>query len=109
MNYERLRRCIFIIAALALFLVTVLPSNVVNAGMADSLPSVVSVSAKMPCRDCNTNAMKASTTTCAQISCIGFAVIAESDLLVGAKQRTFFQPVAVQPNEISLAPSTPPI
>ena len=99
------------VAALALFLVTVLPNNVVSATMADPLSTVVSVSAKMSCSDCNTNInmMKADTSSCTQISCIGFAVIAESDLLAGTKQRTFFRSVAEQPNEISLAPSTPPI
>ncbi len=109
MSFAKLRRCIFIIAALALFLVTVLPNNVVSAAMLDSTPAAVAMAAKMPCPNCNTNAMKASAPMCAQITCIGFAVITESDLLAGTKQRVFFQSVVLQPNEISLALSTPPI
>ena len=109
MDFERLRRCIFMVAALALFIVTVLPHNIVSAGMADPLSSVVSVSAKMPCPDCNTNMMKASTTSCAQITCIGFAIIAESDLILGIPRGTFFQITAMQPDEVYLAPATPPI
>ena len=109
MDFERLRRCIFMVAALALFLVTVLPNNVVSAGMADEHPAAVTVSAKMPCPDCNTNMMKASTTSCAQITCIGFAIIAESDLILGMPRGTFFQITAMQPDEVYLAPATPPI
>ena len=97
------------VAALALFLVTVLPNNVVSTGMADEHPAAVTVSAKMPCPDCNTNMMKASTTACTQITCIGFAIIAESDLFLSMPRGTFFETTAMQPDEVFLAPATPPI
>ena len=109
MDFERLRRCVFMVAALALFLVTVLPNNVASTAMADEHPAAVTVSAKMPCPDCNTSMMKASSTACAQITCIGFAIIAENDFVLDISRGIFFQTAAMQPDEVFLAPATPPI
>ena len=109
MKFERLRRSIFMIAAIALFFVTVLPNNIVSAGMADEQAAVATVSAKMPCPDCNNNMIKASITACAQMTCIGFAIIAEDDFVFSMTRGTFFQTAALQPDEIHFAPATPPI
>ena len=97
------------VAALALFLATVLPGNMVSAGMADQQPAVAAVSAKMSCPDCNTNMIKASTTACAPMTCIGFAIIAEGELIFNMTRETFVQMAALQPDEVHFAPATPPI
>jgi len=109
MALEKIRRFACFIAALALLLMTVLPDIGVNASMPDVDSSEMSVSNGMMCPDCPTNAMKAGSTSCTQGSCIGLAMFAESDPLYGSNHQTFFQSVTVRPDEIALAPPTPPI
>ena len=109
MALEKIRRFVFSFAALALLLVTVLPDISVNASMPDMDSSGMSVSNGMMCPDCPTNTMKAGSTSCTQVSCIGLAVIVEIDTLEGSNHQTFFSSATVRPDEISLAPPTPPI
>ena len=109
MALEEIRRFVFVIAALALLLVTILPDIGVDAGMPDMDSGVISVSNGMMCPDCPTNMMKAGSASCAQVSCVGLAVIAETALLLGSHSQTFFQSTTVRPDEIALAPPTPPI
>ena len=109
MALEKIRRFVFVIAAVALFLVTVLPGFGVNVSMANMAPSATTVSNGMMCPDCPTNTMKAGPTSCTQGSCIGLAVISESGPLIGSNHQTFFQSATVRPGEIALAPPTPPI
>jgi hypothetical protein len=109
MAVEKIRHFVFIIAAVALFLATVLPSFGVNASMPDMDSSVVSVSNGMMCPDCPTNTMKAGSTSCAQVSCVGLALIAETASFFGSYPQTFFQLATIRPDEIALAPPTPPI
>lgn len=109
MALEKIRRFVCFTAALALLLVMVLPDIGVNAGMPDMDSSGISVSNSMMCPDCPTNMMKAGSTSCAQVSCVGLAAIAESDPLSGSNHQTFFQSATVRPDELSLAPPTPPI
>ena len=109
MALEKIRRFACFIAALALLLVTVLPDIGVNAGMPDMDSSVISASDGMMCPDCPTNMVKAGSTSCTQGSCIGLAVIAKTDTLEDSKHQSFFPSAAVRPDEITLAPPTPPI
>jgi hypothetical protein len=109
MRFETLRRCIFIIAALALLFVTVLPNNIAGTSMADMGSSATTVSTKMPCPDCNAGMMKSGTSGCDQMTCIGFAVIADGGSFAGILQRDFSQRDTLHLTEISLAPTTPPI
>jgi hypothetical protein len=109
MSFETLRRCIFVIAAFALLFVTVLPNNIVSTGMADMGSSATTLSAKMPCPDCNAGIVKSATSACEQMTCIGFAVIADGDSFTGILQRDFSQLDTLHLTEISLAPTTPPI
>lgn len=109
MALEKIRRFVFFIAALALLLVAVLPDIDVNASPPDIDSSVMSVSNGMMCPDCPTNTMKAGSISCTQGSCIGLIVIAEADPLLGSNHQSFFQLVTVRPDEIALAPPTPPI
>jgi hypothetical protein len=109
MRFETLRRFIFIIAAFALLFVTVLPNNIVSTGMADMGSSATTLSAKMPCPDCKDGMMKSGTSGCEQMTCIGFAVIADGGSFTGTLQRDFSQRDTLHLAEISLAPATPPI
>ena len=109
MALERIRRFVFVIAALALLLVSVMPGIGANVSMPDMDSSVMSVSNGMMCPDCPTNMMKAGSASCAQVSCVGLAVIAETASLLGSYTQTFFQLATVRPDEVALAPPTPPI
>ena len=109
MSFEKLRRCIFIIAALALLFVTVLPNNIVSTGMADIGSSASALSAKMPCPDCSAGIMKSGTYSCDQMTCIGFAVIAEGGSFAGTLQKDFSHLDTLHLTEIPWAPATPPI
>ncbi len=109
MATEKIRHFVFFIAALALLLVTALQDIGINASMADMDSSGMSVSNGMMCPDCPTNTMKAGSTNCAQVSCVGLAVIAETASLFGSYPQTFFLSATVRPDEFSLAPPTPPI
>ena len=108
MSLEKLRRFVFVIAAVAVFLATVLPNIGASTGMAGPHPNAIAVSGNMACPYCDT--IKITTANCAQISCIGFAVIAESDLPSGVMLHPIYA-LATEgwPDEFSLAPSTPPI
>ena len=109
MGLEKIRHFVFFIAALALLLVTVLPDIGVNVSMPDMDSNGTSVSNGMMCPDCPTKTMKAGSVSCAQVPCVGLAVIAETVSLFGTYPQRFFQLAAVRPDEIALAPPTPPI
>lgn len=109
MALEKIRRFACFMAALAFFLVTVLSDIGVNAGMPDMDSNAMSATSSMMCPDCPTKTMKAGSNSCTQGSCIGLAVIGESDSLPGSNHQTFFQSPTVRPDEIALAPPTPPI
>ena len=109
MALEKIRRFVFFIAALALLLVTVLPDIGANLSMPDMDSGVMSISNGMMCPGCPTNTVKAGSNSCAQVSCVGLAVIAETASLLGSYPQTFFQSATVRPDEIALAPPTPPI
>jgi hypothetical protein len=106
---KALRHSIFIIAALALLFVTVLPNNIVSTSMADMGSSATTLSTEMPCPDCNAGIMKSGTSSCEQITCIGFAVIADGGSFNGILQRDFSHLDTLHITEISLAPTSPPI
>ena len=108
MSLGNLRRFVFVIAAVAVLLATVLPNVGASAGTAGQHPNAIAVSGSMACPYCDT--IKISTTNCAQISCIGFAVIAESDLPALVMSHPIYALATTGwPDEFSLAPSTPPI
>ena len=108
MSLEKLRRFVFVIAAVAVFLATVLPNIGVSTVMAGPHPGAIIVSGNMTCPHCV--AVMISTAGCAQISCVGVAVIAESDLPAGVILLPVYAlATAGWPDELSLAPSTPPI
>ena len=109
MALEKIRRIVFIVAAAILFFATVLPNLSVNAGMADMSPGMSAVSNSMTCADCAMDTMKFGSSSCAQGSCIGLAVIAETDVNLGSSHQVYFQLATIPPDELSFAPPTPPI
>ena len=109
MALEKIRRIVFIVAAVVLFFATVLPNISVNAGMADVGPGITAVSNSMKCADCAMDTMKFGSASCAQGSCIGLAVIAETDVNLDSSHQIFFQLATIRPDELSFAPPTPPI
>jgi hypothetical protein len=109
MAFEKIRRFVFIAAAVALFLATVQPNIGMTASMPDMGSSVVSASDSMMCPDCPTKTVKFGSPSCVQGMCIGLAVIATNDLPFAADHQRFLQLATVPPDEIALAPPTPPI
>ena len=92
-----------------MLLVAVLPGIGVNSSMPDMDSSLKSVSNGMVCPDCPANSMKAGSSSCAQASCVGFAVITETASFFGSYPQAYFQLATVRPDEIALALPTPPI
>lgn len=109
MALEKIRRIVFIVAAVVLFFATVLPNMGVNVGMADMSSGITAVSNSMTCADCTMDTMKFGSASCAQGSCIGLAVIAEPNLNLGPSHKIFFRLATIRPDELSFAPPTPPI
>ena len=106
MALEKIRRIVFIVAAVVLFFATVLPNIGVNVGMADMSPGITAVSNSMACADCAMDTMKFGSASCAQGSCIGLAV---TDLNLDSSHQIFFRLATIRPDELSFAPPTPPI
>ncbi len=109
MALEKIRRFVFVIAAVVLFLSTVLPNIGVNVSMADMIPGAISVSNSMACPSCATDMMKFGSGNCLPGSCIGFAVIAQTDPLIGSNHQAFFELTTIRPEELTVPPPTPPI
>lgn len=106
MAFTRLRRLIFVVAAMALMLVAVLPLRIVSANMADMDPAV---SSEMQCPDCFNKMTKGGTAPCAQVFCISVAISGDRGFTFGLKRETFFETAALGPDEVDFAPATPPI
>lgn len=109
MPLEKMRRFVFMIAAAALFLATVLPSMNVGTNMAGSAPTVtMAAMAGMDCADCD--ASHDNMVGCMQAICIGFAVMTDSgNFDVSITRPAYAIAAAVLPDDFKSAPSTPPI
>jgi hypothetical protein len=109
MTFEKIRRFVFAVAAIALFLATVLPNIGMTVSMPDMGSNVISPSSSMMCPDCPTKTVKFGSPSCVQGMCIGLALIATNDLPFATNHQKFLQLAIVPPDEIALAPPTPPI
>jgi hypothetical protein len=109
MALKKMRRFVFIIAAVALFLATVMPSVDVSANMAGSAPTVTMAAMDgMDCPDCDTS--RDNMVGCMQAICIGFAVMADGEYFDVSAARPAYAIAAVAwPDDFKSAPSTPPI
>lgn len=109
MALEKIRRFVCAISAVAFLLATVLPQIGVDASMADIGPGMSAVPSGMTCAGCAIDLVKYGPASCAQSSCVGLAVIAETDPLLGSNHQTFFPLATIRPDELSFVPPTPPI
>jgi hypothetical protein len=109
MALEKMRRFVFVIAAVALFLATVMPGIGVNADMAASAPTVAMAAMDgMDCPDCDTS--PDNLVGCTQAICIGFAVMADGGYFdVPAPRPAYAIAAVARPDDLKSAPSTPPI
>ena len=106
MVLEKLRHFAFTVAASIFLLSTMLP-NIGIMGMTDMSSGTPAVTGTM-CPHCDSNMMKLGA-GCAQVSCIGFAVIDKPATLVGSNHQTFPLLAVIPPNEVPWVPPTPPI
>ena len=97
------------IAAIALFLATVLPSMDVSANVATSTPTVTMAATDgMDCPGCDTS--RNTMVGCMQAICVGFAVITDGEYFGAPATRPAYAIAAVAwPDDFKSAPSTPPI
>ena len=104
-----MRRFVFIIAAVALFLATVMPSVDVSANMAASAPTVTMAAMDgMDCPACD--ASRDNMVGCMQAICIGLAVISNSEYFnVPATRPAYAVATVAWPDDFKSAPSAPPI
>lgn len=104
-----MRRFVLVLAAVALFLATVMPGMDVSANMAGSAPTVTMAATDgmdCPDRDTSRNAMVG----CVQAICMGFAVITDDECFeVSATRPVYAMAAAPWPDDFKSAPSTPPI
>lgn len=109
MALEKMRRFVFAVAAVALFLATVLPSMDISDSVAGSAPTVnMAAMDDMDCPDCD--ASWDNMVGCMQGICIGFAVIADGGSFDTSTTRPAYAIAAVAwPEDFETAPSTPPI
>ena len=109
MALEKLRRFVFMIAAVALFLATVMPSMDVSANAAAFAPAVtMAATDDMDCPDRDTS--RDNMIGCMQAICIGFAVITDGEYFDTSATRPAYAIAAVAwPDDFKSAPSTPPI
>lgn len=109
MSLEKLRRLVFVVVAVALFLATVMPSFGVSVGMADSPYTAAAASMDgMICPDCDTS--PDSMAGCTQATCIGSAVMTDDGYFSVLAMRPAYAFAAVAwPDDFISAPSTPPI
>ena len=109
MALEKMRRFVFVFAAVALFLATVLPSFDISASMADSPHAAIATSMDgMSCSDCDTSQDKMA--GCMQATCIGSAVTADDNCFeVLAVHPSYAIAAVARPDDFTSAPPTPPI
>jgi hypothetical protein len=109
MALEKMRRFVFIVAAVALFLATVMPSMGVSAKVASSAPTMTMAGMNgINCRGCDTS--RDNMVGCMQALCIGFAVIADGEHLdVSVTRPAYIIAAVARPDDVKSAPSTPPI
>lgn len=109
MILERIRRFVFTVAAVALFLATVMPSMNVSVSMVSSAHMMTMAATDgMKCPDCDTS--RDNMVGCMQATCIGFAVIADGEYFGVSATRPAYAIAAVAwPDDFKSAPSTPPI
>lgn len=109
MALEKIRRFVFALAAVAVFLATVLPGIGVSASMAGSPDTAVSAAMDgMNCPDCATS--QEGMAGCTQATCIGSAVMTEfDDFDVLAMRPHYVIAMVTWPDDFSSGPSTPPI
>jgi hypothetical protein len=109
MALDKMRRFVFALAAVALFLTTVMPGMDINVNAADSSPKMIMAAMDgMNCPDCDTSQDKMA--GCMQATCIGFAVVTEGGYFEATPARSVFAIAAVVwPDDFKSAPSTPPI
>src|SRR5215211_7692378 len=101
MILEKLRHFVFVVAASIFLLSTMLP-NVGAMSMADMSSGTTAVT-ETKCPHCDSNMMKLGA-GCAQVSCIGFAVVDQPLMLLGSNHQTFPLPAVIPPDEVSWAP-----
>jgi len=109
MALGKIRRFVFVLAAVAVFLATVLPGIGVSARMADSPDTAVSAAMDgMNCPDRAT--LQDGMAGCTQATCIGSAVMTDfDDFDVLAMRADYVIAVVTWPDDFIPAPSTPPI
>lgn len=103
-------RCfMFVLAAVALFLATVMPTMDVSANTTGSAPTMTMAAMDgMNCPDCDTSGD--NMVGCMQAICIGFAVITDGGYFDVSATRPVYAIVAVAlPDDFKSTPSTPPI
>ena len=104
-----MRRFVFALAAVALFLATALPGMDANANRASSTPMVTMAAMDgMDCPDCDTS--WDNMVGCMQAMCIGFAVITDGGSFeLSTKSPAYAIAALAWPDDFKSAPSTPPI
>ena len=109
MPLKKMRRFVFVVAAVALFLATVMPGMDMNANPADSSPAMAMVGMDgMNCPDCETS--WENMVGCAQATCLGFAVISNGGYFEASLTHPVYSIAAVaRPDDFNSTPSTPPI
>ena len=106
---EKIRRFVFIVAAVALFLATVMPSVDISANAASSVTMVTMAATDgMDCPGGDTS--RKTMVGCMQAICIGFAVITDGEYFDASTTRPAYAIAAVAlPADFKSALSTPPI
>ena len=103
-----MRRFVFTLAAVALFLATIMPGMDMKANPAGVAPMTMAAMDGMDCPDCDTS--RDNMAGCVQASCIGFAVLTDGGYLGASPTRPVYAIAAVAwRDDFKSAPSTPPI
>ena len=104
-----MRRFVFALAAVALFLATVMPAMDVSAHRTGSAPMVAMAAMDgMDCPNCETS--RDNMVRCMQAICIGLAVITDDEYFGVSTTRSAYAFAAVaRPDDFKSEPSTPPI
>jgi len=109
MTLGKMRRFVFALAAVALFLATVMPGMDAGASTAGSAPTTTMAAMDgMDCPDCDTS--RDNMVGCMQAICIGLAVMTNAEYFNVPATRPAYAIAAVAwPDDFKSAPSTPPI
>jgi hypothetical protein len=109
MALEKMRRFVFVFAAVALLLATVMPGFGVSVSMAVSPHAAIATAMDgMSCPDFETSQDKMA--GCMQATCIGSAVLADGNYFEDlALHPSYAIAEAAWPDDFTSAPSTPPI